>query len=137
MGQMKTLNELYTEVNSFDEKQTPAQAMMTRKKMARRMKLLARKPSVKIAKKRSLLRRRSPEKLQKSAQRQAKMMVIKRSLGNVKYSELPLQKRIKIDQTIVAKKRKVIDKIAKKVLLKLKAGETKRVKKNKEAQKNA
>ena len=64
-------------------------------------------------------------------------MVIKRSLGNVKYSELPLQKRIKIDQTIVAKKRKVIDKIAKKVLLKLKAGETKRVKKNKEAQKNA
>ena len=134
---MKTLNELYTEVNSFDEKQTPAQAMMTRKKMARRMKLLARKPSVKIAKKRSLLRRRSPEKLQKSAQRQAKMMVIKRSLGNVKYSELPLQKRIKIDQTIVAKKRKVIDKIAKKVLLKLKAGETKRVKKNKEAQKNA
>ena len=134
---MKTLNELYSEVNSFDEKQTPAQAMMTRKKMARRMKLLARKPSVKIAKKRSLLRRRSPEKLQKSAQRQAKMMVIKRSLGNVKYSELPLQKRIKIDQTIVAKKRKVIDKIAKKVLLKLKAGETKRVKKNKEAQKNA
>ena len=134
---MKSLNELYSEVNSFDEKQTPAQAMMTRKKMARRMKLLARKPSVKIAKKRSLLRRRSPEKLQKSAQRQAKMMVIKRSLGNVKYSELPLQKRIKIDQTIVAKKRKVIDKIAKKVLLKLKAGETKRVKKNKEAQKNA
>ena len=134
---MKTLNELYSEVNSFDEKQTPAQAMMTRKKMARRMKLLARKPSVKIAKKRSLLRRRSPEKLQKSAQRQAKMMVIKRSLGNVKYSELPLQKRIKIDQTLVAKKRKVIYKIAKKVLLKLKAGETKRVKKNKEAQKNA
>ena len=134
---MKTLNELYSEVNSFDEKQTPAQAMMTRKKMARRMKLLARKPSVKIAKKRSLLRRRSPEKLQKSAQRQAKMMVIKRSLGNVKYSELPLQKRIKIDQTIVAKKRKVIDKIAKKVLLKLKAGEAKRLKKNTEAQKNA
>ena len=134
---MKTLNELYEEVNTFDEKQTPAQAMQTRRKMARRMKLLARKPSVKIAKKRSLLRRRSPEKLQKSAQKQAKMAVIKRSLGNVKYSELPLQKRIKIDQTIVAKKRKVIDKIAKKMLLKLKAGESKRVKKNKEARKNA
>ena len=26
---MKTLNELYTEVNSVDEKQTPAQAMQT------------------------------------------------------------------------------------------------------------
>ena len=43
---MKTLTELYTEVNSIDEKQPPAQAMQTRRKMARRMKLLARKASV-------------------------------------------------------------------------------------------
>ena len=137
MGQMKTLNELYSEVNSFDEKQTPAQAMQTRRKMARRMKLLARKPSVKLAKKRSMVRRRSPEKLQKAAQKQAKMMVIKRSLGAADYKEMPLQKRIKIDQTIVAKKRKLIDKIAMKLFRKLKGDESKRIKKNKEAQKNA
>ena len=134
---MKTLTELYTEVNSVDEKQTPAQAMQTRRKMARRMKLLARRTSTKIKKKRMRTRRRGDDALQKIAQRQAKMAVIKRSMGNVDYKELPLQKRIQIDQKIVAKKRKVIDKIAKKLLRGLKAGESKRIAKAKEAQKNA
>ena len=132
---MKTLTELYNEVNSFDEKQTPAQAMQTRRKMARRMKLLARKASVKMKKQRMLTRRRSPDALRKSAQRQAKQMVIKRALGNVDYKELPIQKRIQIDQKIVAKKRKVIDKIAKKLLLKIKAKEPARVKAAKAAKK--
>ena len=132
---MKTLTELYTEVNSVDEKQTPAQAMQTRRKMARRMKLLARKASVKMKKQRMLTRRRSPDALRRSAQRQAKQMVIKRALGNVDYKELPIQKRIQIDQKIVAKKRKVIDKIAKKLLLKIKAKEPARVKAAKAAKK--
>ena len=57
------------------------------------------------------------------------MMVIKRSLGpDINYKELPMQKRIQIDQKIVAKKRAVIDKISKKILRKLKAGEGERVK---------
>ena len=134
---MKTLTELYTEVNSVDEKQTPAQAMQTRRKMARRMKLLAKRSSTKMKKKRMRTRRRGNDALQKIAQRQAKMAVIKRSMGNVDYKELPLQKRIQIDQKIVARKRKVIDKIAKKLLRGLKAGESKRIAKAKEAQKNA
>ena len=132
---MKPLTELYTEVNSIDEKQTPAQAMQTRRKMARRMKLLARKASVKMKKQRMLTRRRSRDALRRSAQRQAKQMVIKRALGNVDYKELPIQKRIQIDQKIVAKKRKVIDKIAKKLLLKIKAKEPARVKAAKAAKK--
>ena len=134
---MKTLNELYTELNSVDEKQTPAQAMQTRRKMARRMKILAKRTSTKMKKKRMRTRRRGDGALRKIAQRQAKMAVIKRSMGNVDYKELPLQKRIQIDQKIVAKKRKVIDKIAKKLLRGLKAGESKRIAKAKEAQKNA
>ena len=134
---MKTLNELYTELNSVDEKQTPAQAMQTRRKMARRMKLLAKRSSTKMKKKRMRTRRRGNDALQKIAQRQAKMAVIKRSMGNVDYKELPLQKRIQIDQKIVARKRKVIDKIAKKLLRGLKAGESKRISKAKETQKNA
>ena len=134
---MKTLNELYTELNSVDEKQTPAQAMQTRRKMARRMKLLAKRSSTKMKKKRMRTRRRGNDALQKIAQRQAIMAVIKRSMGNVDYKELPLQKRIQIDQKIVAKKRKVIDKIAKKLLRGLKAGESKRISKAKETQKNA
>ena len=134
---MKTLNELYTELNSVDEKQTPAQAMQTRRKMARRMKLLAKRSSTKMKKKRMRTRRRGDGALRKIAQKQAKMAVIKRSMGNVDYKELPLQKRIQIDQKIVAKKRKVIDKIAKKLLRGLKAGESKRISKAKETQKNA
>ena len=131
---MKTLTELYTEVNSVDEKQTPAQAMQTRRKMARRMKLLARRTSTKMKKKRMRTRRRGDDALQKIAQRQAKMAVIKRSMGNVDYKELPLQKRIQIDQKITAKKAKVIQKMTKKILRKLKAGEGERVKKAKLAQ---
>ena len=134
---MKTLTELYAEVNSVDEKQTPSQAMQTRRKMARRMKLLAKRTSTKMKKKRMRTRRRSDGALRKIAQKQAKMAVIKRSMGNVDYKELPLQKRIQIDQKIVARKRKVIDKIAKKLLRGLKAGESKRIAKAKEAQKNA
>ena len=134
---MKTLNEFYTEVNSFDEKQTPAQAMQTRRQMARRMKLLAKRSSTKMKKKRMQTRRRSDTALAAMAQKKAKMAVIQRSMGNVDYKELPLQKRIQIDQKIVAKKRKVIDKIAKKLLRGLKAGESKRIAKAKETQKNA
>ena len=102
---------------------------MHRRKMGRRMKILAKKSSVKMKKARMKLRRRDNDALQAIAKRQAKQMVIKRSLGpKVNYKELPMQKRIQIDQKIVAKKRKVIDKISQKILRKLKAGEGERVK---------
>ena len=137
---MKTLKELYTTIQEDDveEKMNPAQAMQLRRKMGRRMKLLARNSAVKMKKKRSRLRRRSSDQLMKSAARQAKMMVIKRSLGkNVKYNELPLQKRIQIDQKIVARKAAVIQKISKKLLRGLKAGESERIRRNKLAQADA
>ena len=123
---MRNFKELFEDI---EEKATSAQIMQNRRKMARRMKILAKKSSVKTKKARMRLRRRNPEALQAAAKRQAKMMVIKRSLGpEVNYKELPMQKRIQIDQKIVAKKRAVIDKISKKILRKLKAGEGERVK---------
>ena len=129
---MRTFKELFEE--EIEEKATPAQIMQNRRKMGRRMKILARKSSVKMKKARMKLRRRDNDALQAIAKRQAKMMVIKRSLGpDVNYKELPMQKRIQIDQKIVAKKRAVIDKISKKILRKLKAGEGERVKKAKAA----
>ena len=137
---MKTLNELYTTIQEgeVEEKMNPAKAMQLRRVMGRRMKLLAKKSSTKMKKKRSRLRRRSSDQLTKSAARQAKMMVIKRSLGkNVKYNELPLQKRIQIDQKIVARKAAVIQKISKKLLRGLKAGESERIRRNKLAQADA
>ena len=105
-----------------------------RREMGRKMKLLAKKASTKMKKKRALLKKRDTASLQKSSQKQAKMMVIKRSLGDVDYKELPIQKRIQIDQKITAKKQKVIQKITKKLLRKLKAGEGERVKKARLAQ---
>ena len=43
----------------------------------------------------------------KSAQKQAKMKVIKKQLiPEINYNELPIQKRIQIDQKITAKKPK-------------------------------
>ena len=57
------------------------------------------------------------------------MLVIKRSLGpEINYKELPIQKRIQIDQNITSKKRAVIDKISKKLVRALKAKEGERIK---------
>ena len=133
---MRTFKELFQE--ELEEKMTPAQMMMHRRKMGRRMKILAKKSSVKMKKARMKLRRRDNDALQAIAKRQAKQMVIKRSLGpKVNYKELPMQKRIQIDQRIVSNKRKIIDKITKKLLRQLKQKEGQRIKQNRAAQADA
>ena len=128
---MKTLKEMLCEKAPVKPTKSP---MQRRREMGRRMKLLAKKSSTKMKKKRALLRKRDSASLQKSAAKQAKMMVIKKQLGDIKYNELPIQKRIQIDQNITAKKAKVIQKITTKLLRKLKAGEGERVKKARLAQ---
>ena len=128
---MKTLKEMLCEKASIKPTKSPIQR---RREMGRRMKLLAKKSSTKMKKKRALLRKRDAASLQKSAAKQAKMMVIKRQLGDIKYNELPIQKRIQIDQNITAKKAKVIQKMTTKLLRKLRAGEGERVKKARLAQ---
>ena len=128
---MKTLKEMLCEKAPIKPKKSPAQR---RREMGKRMKLLAKKSSTKLKKKRALLRKRDTASLQKSAAKQAKMIVIKKQLGpEVNYNELPIQKRIQIDQKIVAKKAKVIQKMTKKLLRGLKAKEGERVKKAKDA----
>ena len=135
---MKTLKQILQETSlgekSIKPKKSPIQL---RRAMGRRMRLLAKKSSTKMKKKRSLLRKRDSASLKKSADKQAKMMVIKRQLGDINYNELPIQKRIQIDQKITAKKAKVIQKISTKLLRKLKAGEGERVKKARLAQREA
>ena len=128
---MKTLKEMLCEKASIKPTKSP---MQRRREMGRRMKLLAKKSSTKIKKKRALLRKRDTASLQKSAAKQAKMTVIKKQLGpEVNYNELPVQKRIQIDQKITAKKAAVIQKMTKKILRQLKAKEGERVKKAKDA----
>ena len=128
---MKTLKEMLCEEAPVKPTKSPIQR---RREMGRRMKLLAKKSSTKLKKKRALLRKRDTASLQKSAAKQAKMTVIKKQLGpEVKYNELPVQKRIQIDQKITAKKAAVIQKMTKKILRQLKAKEGERVKKAKAA----
>ena len=132
---MKTLKEMLCEKASIKPTKSP---MQRRREMGRRMKLLAKKSSVKLKKKRALLKKRDTASLQKSAAKQAKMKVIKKSLGpDINYNELPINKRIQIDQKVTAKKAKVIQKMTKKILRQLKAGEGERVKKAKLAQQEA
>ena len=129
---MKTLKEMLCEKAPIKPTKSP---MQRRREMGRRMKLLAKKASTKLKKKRALLRKRDTASLQKSAAKQAKMVIIKKQLGpEVKYNELPIQKRIQIDQKITAKKAAVIQKMTKKILRKLKAAEGERVKQAKLAQ---
>lgn len=128
---MKTLKEMLCEKAPVKPTKSP---MQRRKEMGRRMKLLAKKSSTKLKKKRALLRKRDTASLQKSAAKQAKMTVIKKQLGpEINYNELPVQKRIQIDQKITAKKAAVIQKMTKKILRQLKAKEGERVTKAKAA----
>ena len=63
------------------------------------------------------------------------MKVLKKVLGpKVNYKELPIDKRIQINQRIVAKHKKKIDKMTKKILRTLKTKEGERIAKNKAAQ---
>lgn len=128
---MKTLKEMLCEKAPIKPTKSP---MQRRREMGRRMKLLAKKSSTKLKKKRALLRKRDTASLQKSAAKQAKMTVIKKQLGpEINYNELPVQKRIQIDQKITAKKAAVIQKMTKKILRQLKAKEGERVTKAKAA----
>jgi len=128
---MKTLKEMLCEKAPVKPKKSP---MQLRRDMGRRMKLLAKKSSTKMKKKRALLRKRDSASLKKSADKQAKMIIIKKQLGpDLNYNELPIQKRIQIDQKITAKKAKVIQKMTKKILRGLKAKEGERVKKAKDS----
>ena len=129
---MKTLKEMLCEKSPVKPTKSP---MQRRREMGRRMKLLAKKSSVKLKKKRALLKKRDVASLQKSAAKQAKMKVIKKQLGpDINYNELPINKRIQIDQKVTAKKAKVIQKMTKKILRQLKAKEGERVKQAKLAQ---
>ena len=136
---MKTLKQILQETSLEEKPIKPKKSpIQLRRAMGRRMELLAKKSSTKMKKKRALLRKRDSASLKKSADKQAKMIVIKKQLGpEVNYNELPIQKRIQIDQNITAKKAKVIQKISTKLLRKLKAGEGERVKKARLSQRRA
>ena len=121
---MKTFKDFY-EVASVTQ----------RKKLARRMAKMAKSSVIQMKKKRAMLRIRNPAKLALLARK--KTIQKFRDKFYPGYKDMGLQQRVKVDQMVMQKYGKKIDKISKKVAKQLQKLEIERVKKAKEAQKNA
>ena len=117
---MKTFQELY-EVMSVS----------ARKKLARRMAKLQKSPAFQMKKKRSALRMRDPAKLLVIARKKLKQKYRDKLFPD--YKNQSVQRRTMIDQQIMQKYGKKIDKGSKKLAMKLKANEAERIKKAREA----
>ena len=122
---MKNFRDLYTEVMSVS----------TRKKMAKRMAKLAKSPAVKAKKARTRLKMRSTAQLTITARKQALKAIKLKHYPT--YDDMPMGQKVKVDQKIMQKYGKSIDKIVKKKMAMLKGDEVSRVQKAKEAQKDA
>ena len=99
------------------------------------MSKLAKSPVAQMKKQRAMLRVRNPTKLAVLARK--KTIQKFRDKFYPSYKEMSLQQRVKVDQMIMQKYGVKIDKISKKVAKQLQKLEIERVKKAKEAQKNA
>ena len=103
--------------------------------MGLRMKRMAKSSAFKAKKARNKLRIASPEKILMKARKLAKQKVLDRFYKN--YKEMGLQQRVKIDQIIAMKYGTMIDKIAKKSVIKIKKKEVQKVKDARAAKKDA
>ena len=106
-----------------------------RKKQARRMAKLARSPAFQFKKKKAMLKMRNPAKLHMAARK--KTIQIFRDKFYPSYDEMPLQQKVTVDQRLMAKYGSKIDKISKKVAMKLKKQELERIKQARKNQTNA
>jgi hypothetical protein len=122
---MKTFKDIYEAVMGVQQ----------RKKAARRMAKMGKSKIVQAKKKRAALKMRNPAKLLLLARKKAIQMM--RDKFYPAYNNMALAQRVKVDQTIIQKYGKKIDKIAKKLAIKLQKAEIERVKKAREAQKSA
>ena len=119
---MKKFKELYEAVASVTQ----------RKKLQRRMAKLAKSPITQMKKRRAALKMRTPAKIAMLARK--KTIQLFRDKFYPSYKEMGLQQRVKVDQVIMQKYGVKIDKISKKLAMKLKKGEGERIKKAKESQ---
>ena len=101
-------------------------SVVQRKTQARRMAKMARSAAFQAKKKKAMLRMRSPAKLAQVARKTAIQSY--RDKFYPTYKDMSLQQKVKIDQLIMAKYGSKIDKIAKKMAIKLKKKELERIK---------
>ena len=114
---MKTFSDIYEKLTS----------VVTRKKMARRMSKMAKSPMMQFKKKKAALKMRDPAKLAQVARK--KTIQVFRDKFYPGYKDMSLQQKVVIDQKLQQKYGKKIDKISKKMVMKLKKLEVARVKK--------
>ena len=119
---MKKFKELY-------EKKVD---VVQRKKQARRMAKLAKSPSFQLKKKRALLKFRSADKIDAVARK--KTIQSFRDKFFPQYDEMSLQQRSIVDQKLLQKFGPKIDKISKKMAMRLRKDEVERVKQARAAQ---
>ena len=113
---MKRFSDLYEKVVN----------VIQRKKMARRMRMLSKSAAFQFKKKKSMLRRRNPAKLALVARKKAMQMYRDKLYPG--YKDMALQQKVKADQMVIQKYGAKIDKIAKKMAMKLKKVEMERIK---------
>ena len=104
---------------------------MQRRKQARRMAKLAKSPTFQKKKQRALIKFRSADKIDTAARKKTINSFRKKFYPS--YSEMSLQQRAIVDQKLLQKYGKKIDKFSKKAAMKLKANEVERIKKAREA----
>ena len=105
--------------------------MAQRRAMGRRMAKMAKSSAFKAKVARKKKKLATPEMLHKRALKAAKAVILQKfaGLSPAKYMQLPPAARVEIDNRIVAKKGAAIQKIAKKMMIKLKKQELERLKK--------
>ena len=118
---MNTLSDLYEKVVSS----------VQRRKQARRMAKMAKSPAFQLKKKKAMLKMRNPAKLAQIARK--KTIQSFRDKFYPSYNEMSIQQRVKVDQMIMQKYGGKIDKISKKLTVKLKGDEVSRIAKAREA----
>lgn len=124
MGQMKTYKELSDEL--IERK---VMSRDQRRKAALRMKKLARSSAFKAKVQRKKLKMADPVTIHKRALKKAREIIIQKysGLDKSEYKELPLAARLELDNRVVSKKGAAIQKIAKKLKIKIKGAERERL----------
>ena len=126
---MKTFKEL-----TNDLKEIRVVNMMQRRKMARKMRILAKSSAFKAKKARAMLRIASPEKIQMKARKLAKKKIVSKYYPN--YNDMSPQMKIKVDQRIASRFGAIIGKIAQRAVKNVRRNEILKVKKARAAKAN-
>ena len=112
--------------SQFQDQLDEIMSVQQRKKLARRMAKMARSPAMKAKKAKARLRMRPHAKLIQIARK--KTIQAFRDKFYPQYNDSSLQQKVKIDQMVMAKYGPKIDKLSKKMVVKLKKKELERVK---------